>query len=62
MSQVPLGITELEFREVFSCYGDILEVTRITKILHRRIIASGDRVLAFKVLRKEIPSYLHIRG
>ena len=62
MSQVPLGITELEFREVFSCYGDILEVTRLTKILHGRMIDSGDRVLVSKELRKEIPSYLHMRG
>ena len=29
VSQVPLGNTELEFREVFSFYGDILEVTRL---------------------------------
>ena len=34
LSQVPLGITELEFREDFSFYGDTLEITLPTKILH----------------------------
>ena len=62
VSQVPLGITELEFREVFSFYGDILEVTRLTKILHGRMIDTGDRVLVFKELQKEIPSYVQVRA
>ena len=61
VSQVPLDITELEFREAFSFDGDILEVTRLTKILHGRKIDTGDRVLVFKELRKEIPSYVHVR-
>ena len=45
ISQLPIGITLLELREVFAFYGEIVEVNYITKVIQGRRIDTGDRVL-----------------
>ena len=62
ISQLPIGITHLELKEVFSFYGDIMDITFLSKIIHERKIDSGDRVIIFKELKKETPSYVYVRG
>ena len=62
ISHLPIGITRLELKEVFSFYGDIMDITVLSKIIHGRKIDSGDRVIIFKELKKEIPSYVYVRG
>ena len=62
ISQLPIGITHLELKEVFSFYGDIMDITFLSEIIHGRKIDSGDRVIIFKELKKEMPSFVYVRG
>ena len=38
ISQLPIGITPLELREVFAFFGEIIEVNYITKLIQGRRI------------------------
>ena len=62
ISQLPIGITPLELREVFAFFGEIVEVNYITKVIQGRRIDTGDRVPIFKQVRHHIPSYVFVRG
>ena len=54
ISQLPIGISELDLREIFSFYGEILQITYGTKIMYGRRIDTGDLVLIFKKIDKHI--------
>ena len=43
-------------------YGEILEVTPVTKVLYGRRIDTGERVVFFKRIARHIPSYMFVRG
>ena len=62
ISQLPIGISELDLREIFSFYGEILQITYVTKIMYGRGIDTGDRVLIFKKIDKHVPSYVFGRS
>ena len=62
VSQLPIGINEIDFREVFSFYGELLEINYVTKLMYGRRIDTGDRVLIFRKINRHIPSYTFVRG
>ena len=62
VSQLPTGISELEIRQVFSFYGNILGVQAITKVLHGQKIDTGDRVLIYENIDMPIPSCVFVGG
>ena len=62
VSQLPIGTLPAELKEAFAFFGDISEVNSITKIIQGRRIDTGDRVLVFKRLARNIPSYVFVRG
>ena len=62
VSQLPIGISDIDLRGVFSFYGELLEIRYIIKYIHGRHIDTGDRVLIFKKLDRHIPSYVYVRG
>ena len=62
MSQLPLGVTDLEMRQVFSTYGKIKDIQSVTRVYHDRRLDTGDRVIIFDVLVKPIPSYVFVHG
>ena len=59
VSQLPIGIYEIE---VFSFYGELLEINYVTKLMYGRRIDTGDRVLIFRKINRHIPSYIFVRG
>ena len=62
ISQLPIGITPLELREVFAFFGEVVGVNYITKVIQGRKIDTGDRVPIFKPVRHHILSYVFVRG
>ena len=62
VSQLSIGITAPELEEVFSFYGTILKVNPVTKFMHGRRIDKGDRIIIFKKMEKDIPSYAYVCG
>ena len=62
VSQLPIGINEIDLREAFSFYGELLEINYVTKLMYGRRIDTGDRVLIFRKINRHIPSYIFVRG
>ena len=62
VSHFPVGITMLELREIFSFYGEIVEVIPFIKGLCGHRVDTGDRILIFRSIQKDIPSYVFVRG
>ena len=62
VSQLPTGSTAPELEKVFNFYGTILQVNPVTKFMHGRHIDTGDRIIIFKKMEKDIPSYAYVRG
>ena len=62
VSQLPIVINEFDLREVFSFYGELLEINYVTKLMYGRCIDTGDRVLIFREINRHIPSYIFVRG
>ena len=62
VSQLPSGITHQEIRAVLQNYGNVRDVHVITRSLFGRRYDTGDRVVIFSALDKDIPSYLSIKG
>ena len=62
VSQLSLGVTDLEMRQVFSTYGKIKDIQLVTRVYHDRRLDTEDRVIIFDVLVKPIPSYVFVDG
>ena len=62
ISQLLIGITPLELREVSAFFGEIVEVNYSTKVIQGRRIDTGDRVLIFMQVCHHIASYVYVRG
>ena len=43
-------------------YGDILSVQQVTRVMFGKKLDTGDRVVIFKKIYKDIPSYVTARG
>ena len=52
VSQLPIVINEFDLREVFSFYGELLEINYVTKLMYGRCIDTGDRVLIFREINR----------
>ena len=59
---MPLGISFDEIRFVLDYYGEVLPVQQVTKFMFGKRTDTGYRVVIFKKLYKDIPSYLLARG
>ena len=62
ISQLPSGITNQETRTALQSHGVVRDVQAITKTLYERRYDTGDRLVIFSALSKDIPSYLDIKG
>ena len=62
MSLLPSGVTDEEIISALQSFGKIKEVRPITKVIYQRRIDTGDKLVLFTSLHKDIPSYLNIRG
>ena len=62
VSKLPNGVTELEIESVVSKYGEIISTHKITKFMYGTRIDTGDRVIIFKRIIVNIPSYVFVRG
>ena len=62
MPLLPSGVTDEEIISALQCFRKIKEVQPITKVIYQRRIDTGDKLVFFTSLHKDIPSYLNIRG
>ena len=62
LSSLPAGVPDKDICSVLSCYGEILHVQHVTKVLYGVKYDTGDRVVVFKKIHTDIPSYVIIRG
>ena len=62
VSKVPAGVSNDDICLSLNRYGDILSVQQVTKVLFGKKFDTGDRVVIFKKIHKDIPSYVTIRG
>ena len=62
VSKLPLGVSNDEILSALDYYGDILSVQQVTKVMFGKRLDTGDRVVIFKKIHKDIPSYVPVRG
>ena len=62
VTQLPLGISSDQIRFVLDHYGEVLTVQQVTKFMFGKRIDTGNRVVIFKKLHKDILFYLLVRG
>ena len=63
VSRLPAGVPDKDICLALNCYdGEILAVQQVTKVLFGIKFDAGDRVVVFKKIHKDIPSYVIIRG
>ena len=62
VSKLTMGISNDEIRFALDYYGDILSVQQVTKVMFGKKLDTGDRVVLFKEIHKDIPSYVPVRG
>ena len=62
VSQVPIGVDDLDVSMDLRSYGNVGEVHSITRSYRNNRYDTGDRVVIFKKLFDHIPSYRRIRG
>ena len=62
LSSLPAGVPDKDICSVLNCYGEILHVQQVTKVLYGVKFDTGDRVVVFKKIHTDIPSYITIRG
>ena len=62
VSRLPAGVPDKDICSVLNCYGEILAVQQVTKVLYGVKFDTGDRVVVFKEIHNDIPSYVTIRG
>ena len=62
VSKLPMGISDDDICAVLNSYGDILSVQQVTRVIFGQKLDTGDRVVKFKKLQNDIPSYVTVRG
>ena len=62
VSRLPAGVPDKDICSVLNCYGEILKVQQVTKVWYGIQVDTGDRVVVFKKIHTDIPSYVTIRG
>ena len=62
LSSLPAGVPDKDICSVLNCYGEISHVQQVTKVLYGVKFDTGDRVVVFKKIHTDIPSYVTIRG
>ena len=62
VSKLPMGILDDDICAVLNSYGDILSVQQVTRVIYGQKLDTGDRVVKFKKIHKDIPSYVTVRG
>ena len=62
VSELPIGITTQEIHMAFAVFGELVSVNIVYKNLLLRRIDTGERVITFKAIDTNIPSYVQIRG
>ena len=62
VSRLPAGVPDKDICSALNCYGEILKVQQVTKVWYGIQFDTGDRVVVFKKIHKDIPSYVTIRG
>ena len=62
VSQLPIGIKDADLSLQFRQYGVVLNVRSVNRTYKRNTYDTGERVLTFKKLVLDIPSYVKING
>ena len=62
VSRLPAGVPDEDICSGLNCYGEILKVQQVTKVWYGIQVDTGDRVVVFKKIHTDIPSYVTIRG
>ena len=62
VSQVPIGIDDVELSMHFRHYGVVVNVRDVKRTYRKNTYDTSDRVLTFRKLVMDIPSYVKIRG
>ena len=62
VSRLPAGVPDKDICSALNCYGEILKVQQVTKVWYGIRFDTGDRVVVFKKIHVDIPSYVTIRG
>ena len=62
VSKLPMGISGDDICAALNNYGDILSVQQVTRVMFGQKLDTGDRVVKFKKIHKDIPSYVTVRG
>ena len=62
VSQLPIGIELHQIQDVFNTYGAIHNTSKIEKVIQGRKIDTGDRVVCFTKIARNIPSYDFVKG
>ena len=62
VSQLPIGISDVDLSLQFRQYGVVLNVRGVNRTYRRNTYDTGERVLTFKKLERDIPSYVKING
>ena len=62
VSQLPIGIDLGEIYKVLKFYGIVKGINKIEKVIQDRKVDTGDRVIIFAKIFRNIPSYVYVRG
>ena len=60
VSLLPIGINLGEIYEVFKFYGIVKGINKIEKVIQGRKVDTGDRVIIFAKIFRNIPSYIRV--
>ena len=62
MSHLPLGVDWHEIRDELRYYGCIGSYRRVTRVIRGRQIDTGERIIFYTTLFRDIPSYVFLKG
>ena len=62
LSHLPLGVNVWDVKVSFASYGKVENVQEATKALHGRKVLTGERIISFLKLWKDIPSFIFLQG
>ena len=62
VSQLPIGIDLREIYGVLKFYDIVKGINKIEKVIQGRKVDTGDRVIIFSKIVKNIQSYVYVRG
>ena len=59
---IPTGVSKNDIEDEFDEYGDIHDIESQFKFYHNVRLNTGERVITFSKITKNIPSYVPVRG